>query len=108
MSNKEILIKAVGKAIESGWTMWNWEGYRFTNAYGVLTGIQDSEGEVMGVRTKELLFNQKFAKALWGENKEFTYYYEGLAYWCYHLQQMVISDDPIKYLGDYITVDNSL
>jgi len=60
----------------------------------------------------ELIFNHDFAKALWGE---LTYYpyenqpgcpmdceycYNKLKVWEYHLQQLAISEDPIKYLGD--------
>lgn len=65
-----------------------------------------------------MLFNKEFAKALWGErlvdmrtgNKLVlkkiqagaVYAIYTLPSWQYHLQQMVIADDPIKYLGEHL------
>ena len=51
-----------------------------------------------------LLFSHAFAKALWGEDKTYPGGQEKseLLSWQYHLQQMVISEDPIKYLGENI------
>lgn len=76
-----------------------------------------------------LIFNHDFAKALWGE-KEYTpaKYVKHREYftmpatgdvvhevnldrmeydlapggWQYHLQQMVLADDPIRYLGEHL------
>jgi hypothetical protein len=59
-----------------------------------------------------LIFNHDFAKALW-PGDEIVYRAEVfetpdgigdeyLALWEIRLQQMVISEDPIKYLGDNI------
>jgi phosphatidylserine/phosphatidylglycerophosphate/cardiolipin synthase-like enzyme len=59
-------------------------------------------------KTHELIFNHDFAKALWGEHTDtLTVQNNSLNVkqvidmngWRYHLQQMVIADDPIKYLG---------
>lgn len=44
-----------------------------------------------------VIFNHDFAKALRGEKKIIVGMIEP---WKYHLQQMVIADDPIKYLGE--------
>lgn len=75
---------------------------------------------------KTYLFDHELAKALWGDwpmaydgsrltTKEYFgymhkeklwagYYESDVAYkgkiWQYHLQQMVVADDPIKYLGE--------
>jgi len=65
---------------------------------------------------KKLIFNHEFCKALWGEEHYMTQTHEmfplkenevnlhgvSLEAWQYHLQMMVISPDPIKYLGDHI------
>lgn len=78
---------------------------------------------------KELYLGHNFAKALWGEEKVVTIieeepyvgthgefigskvdypYDEGASIeitstaWRYHLQEMVVADDPIKYLGENI------
>ena len=65
-----------------------------------------------------LLFNHDFAKALWGEDKVIPHtpaldeyapfmrlFAEALVpskKWQHHLQQMVIAEDPIKYLGEHL------
>ena len=63
-----------------------------------------------------VIFNHDFAKALWGEpyvcsncGKPLNQHHEGVAghsytvsEWRYHLQQMVIAPDPIKYLGEHL------
>jgi len=78
---------------------------------------------------EEIIFNHDFAKALWGEKEyEPAKYVRNREYftmpatgdeihevnldrieydlepggWQYHLQQMVIAEDPIKYLGENI------
>ncbi len=65
-----------------------------------------------------ILFSHQFAKAFWGEEKVPTEYEEVSGYsseggivdtnvifmvaWQYHLQQMVIKAEPIKYLRQFI------
>jgi hypothetical protein len=98
VTNQAILTKAIQKAIDGGWDVdletvlvemtkkWSLQGLRYTGHSG-------------------LLFSHDFAKALWGED---TYIDEGNVMaidregWQYHLQQMVIADDPIKYLGEHL------
>jgi hypothetical protein len=58
-----------------------------------------------------IIFSPPFAKALWGDkfiNPEYrddtgskVVSFKQTA-WKHHLRQMVISDDPVKYLGDNI------
>lgn len=71
------------------------------------------------INTEHIIFNHDFAKALWGELKlgDVKVMVDenappGMIYgmpaapptakeiWQYHLQKMVIADDPIKYLGE--------
>ncbi len=118
MTNKEILEKAIQKAIDGGWKVTNptidtpekimdWYAY------------PDSFREDYCNR---FIFNHDFAKALWGEEQtKYTYlidkplehpvskddpiwYAENrfTELWKLKLMQMVISPDPIKYLGDNI------
>jgi hypothetical protein len=85
--------------------------------------LADTEGVpaemVMGIDTYKTIFNHDFARALWPEIKEEWYpmrkewdkygmwYYDG-GYmpdfggqeWQWHLQNMVVADDPIKYLEE--------
>jgi hypothetical protein len=59
-----------------------------------------------------LIFDHGFNKALWGQELKFftqrdfgygnTFGDNALPTYLYHLQQMVILPDPIKYLGDNI------
>lgn len=102
MSNKEILIAAIDEAKSNGWD-----------------GKPDPYGDTS---VFELIFNHDFAKAIWGDNVYFTVYLDmwgnrttkddpkgkkghsnGLPKWQYRLQQMVIADDPIAYLGQHLT-----
>lgn len=98
--NSQILEKAIQKASENGWE------------YVDLAINAENDSELWG-----LLLHKDFAKAIWGEPKPMTTeearasgYIGGggqlctprNAGWKYHLQKMVIADDPIKYLGDYL------
>lgn len=118
VSAEIILTKAIQKAIDGGW-------YSFADdAFGKIT-IDDillrfnphGQGLEWTVKGHEsnwslieaLIFSHDFAKALWGE-EEWQYaddaedipdakLTEG---WQYHLQQMVIAEDPIAYLGEHL------
>jgi hypothetical protein len=98
MSDKEVLEKVIQKAKTNGWT-----GTDPTT---------ELHQPVMSYEYYYPIFNHDFAKALFDEG---THYckcsYEDFTCgesheidyeWQYHLQQMVISDDPIKYLGESI------
>lgn len=105
MSNKEILEKAIQKAIEGGWKVDYDKDF-------ILAEMQEGQfgHDIYNI------FNHDFAKTLWGEEEDFRlqpslysggnggYYgveFDGKA-WEFHLMEMVISEDPIKYLGDNI------
>lgn len=90
MTNQEILTKAIEKAVKNGWL-------------GLLH--PDSLGYLEYGHPFEVIFSKEFAKAFWGEtNTDYLLTHKGieklpfLVSWQYHLQQQVISDDPIKYL----------
>lgn len=88
--NQEILERAIKLAIDGG--------YRFATYHVKPTGDEPNWSEVVVkfVQNK-MYFNHDFAKALWGEGDEQL----GQAtLWKWHLANMVIADDPIKYLGD--------
>lgn len=119
MTNQLILTKAIAKAIAGGWLALNLGGKEVwlemtdeKRAYHINNMI------VMGRNVASqsypiTIFNHDFAKALWGENDQayelhIPFGRDGLHIkyvspkWQYHLQQMVIADDPIKYLGENI------
>ena len=115
MTNEEILKKAIGKAIKGG----------YSHAYY----LQGSEDELY--RDSDLwwgiIFSHKFAKAFFKlseeelnhHKKRLDEYWEGFKpkfigdtpnkvcpvqpeMWQHHLQQMVLEEDPIKYLEEFI------
>lgn len=107
VSSKEILEKAIQKAIDGGWSALN-KDRMFLGRF--------VDGDIVEANYN-LIFNHDFAKALWGDSwKEdcktcgFTHYmYDKDQYddeqadpYIYHLQQMVIAQDPIKYLGEHL------
>jgi len=71
--------------------------------------MNDQDKQKLGDLAKQLPELQRIAKALWGEEYIDTGVPNGAVWqeenieelaWQYHLQNMVISEDPIKYLGD--------
>lgn len=120
MSDTEILEKAIQKAIDQGWTV-NGHEYEIMSVYDghsvtfhVVADEAFNQYPTIGV--KDIIFSHDFAKALWGEtmpnqylpventiNTSFTRM-DTVAFggYKYHLQQMVIAADPIKYLGAHL------
>lgn len=143
MSHKEILEKAIQKAIDGGWRP-GWQDRRpvtkwsadysddFEGGEGILVigNHAKSSASYWTFPMKSLIFDHEFSKALWkgastpepdepdDNHATLGLYsargggYEGYgdytcldfngAPWQYHLQQMVISDDPIKYLEEHM------
>jgi hypothetical protein len=83
MTHQEILTKAMTKASRTGW----------------LPSGDQLEANLLTEQAFCIIFNHDFAKALWGEKKERGLFTFG---WKFHLQQMVVADDPIAYLGEHI------
>lgn len=117
---KDILEKAIQKAIDGGWKQdLVWVHGNVKNPDEVfMKQLEITDTQVYwaydeGISAQELIFNHEFAKALWGEDypsvdqhgKEYFVKYEItglLPRWKSLLQNMVIADDPIKYLGENI------
>lgn len=106
---KEILQKAIQKAIDGGWSMPGLtdEGKMHFTDNGVvvdwLRGGRDFKS------TETIIFNHDFAKVLWGDGCHTHHqtihksdYSTCRINWQYHLQKMVIAEDPIKYLGEHL------
>ena len=102
MSNRAILEKAIKKAIDGGWDVPDLEDRWPTYVSNLLR-----DGVV-----EALIFNHNFAKSLWGRDLVIVKYtlltdppkiaksgQDMMQRYQYHLQQMVVSEDPIKYLG---------
>lgn len=129
-SDKQILEKAIQKAIDGGWNLKTWPSERYWPNYLSDEHLVRHAAETLNdMRLEHLIFNHDFAKALWGENRKppesedidenntklGLYAARGGGYegygdyveleftgdaWQYHLQNMVIADNPIKYLGE--------
>lgn len=119
LAHSEILQRAISKAIANGWQA------AYDDYGNLLLGDPSSPrmtytpGPMASPEDKNILFDKSFAKALWGEDLWERYqicfepaYTRGaselssskvnLTEWQYHLQQMVIADDPIAYLGEHL------
>jgi hypothetical protein len=132
MTNREILTKAIEKAIASGWLPYfaTFDTYmtkdnivlRYPEGVSSVNFDYHMEGHVIGVSGYNLepftiIFNHDFAKALWPKHSwksrddglcgscgnGFAYTAQtGFDCWKEHLQQMVIAEDLIKYLGEHL------
>jgi hypothetical protein len=104
MTNQQILEKAIQKAIDNGWQVPR--SLSFMSNKEFLYYLDDVTNPTtlkwLKFKCNELLFNHDFAKALWGEETSIAISGGTMFAWAYHLQQMVIADDPIKYLGENI------
>jgi len=104
MTNTEILTKAIQKAVESGWML--------QGVYSAGSSKSATKYIVDGFEPKLFIFDHDFAKALWGDQRDIdspmsvgprgVVSIHNLRPWQYHLQQMVIAEDPIKYLGEHL------
>lgn len=114
MTNQEILTKAIEKAIAGGWDCDpHGQYFRIKDKKVVPAADYDDTDEYL---VRDVIFNHDFAKALWGDKKHERLtammpwkkgtvgspFFIELALYQYHLQQLVIADDPIKYLGEHL------
>jgi len=104
MDKEEILKKAIAIAVENGYKF----PFESTQIYndGRLIAIED------GVSVEGMIFSHEFAQAFWGETeymKQESSIEDGfpvntlseLA--CdFHRQQMVLEEDPVKYLEQFL------
>lgn len=109
MTNQEILTKAIQLAIAGGWEAAGLNTPYARKNYTVKDIVDHFTDEATEYSTNDIIFNHDFAKALWGESRNLTPE-ESTDYrgqwqtldWQYHLQQMVLADDPIVYLGKHL------
>lgn len=127
MTHQEILTKAIEKAIAGGWKSPDQPGmddYKFKTpidpsfrwVWPWVLMRQFNQGAEVEVNIEHVIFSHDFAKALWGEadinywiedcSENMSDHYEGLRVrqkmWQLRLQEMVIADDPIAYLGEHL------
>ncbi len=92
MTDREIITKAIDKAIDNK--------FRY---YGVFSRERYIDRFISEpFRIKDLIFSHSFAKAFWGEEMYEDNVKNKIKVWQYHLQQMVLKEEPIKYLEKYL------
>lgn len=113
MSQPEILEKAIQKAIDGGWSV---ASLNTKSDFSFMPSIHTHRVEAFEMEhaptVNDVIFSHDFAKALWGDtplhdtdyinDDDVADAYEGLPVFKFHLSRMVISEDPIKYLGENI------
>ncbi len=113
MKPEKILRKAIEKAVKNG----------YKDTYGYLNGwrkryLQSYMSSVISSKDYyRIIFSHQFAKAFWGEDncifvkgqgvypipaKDATQNVADLKIWEFHLQQMVLEKDPLKYLERFL------
>lgn len=117
MNNQEILEKAVTKAIKGGWKVFNTdhEPLEFNQDTHRTWSGEDVDSYITvysnhkAWRQSDIIFNHDFARALWGGGSGYINAAPvgspavkpvWISPYKFHLMQMVISEDPIKYLGE--------
>lgn len=118
MTTSDKLELAIQKATDNGFIHHGRDGdYKILEAKCTLPGkvsiiwkSVDSDTRISETLNWEaVVYNHDFAKALWGEHTETMTVQNNtlnvkqvidMNGWRYHLQMMVIADDPIKYLGE--------
>lgn len=98
MTNRQILNKAIQKAIKGGYSDLVTEGVEVlgVDEFGEYLKLKGKFQGYYDVAIYQLIYNHDFAKALWPKE-------EGVAgNWIYHLRHMVVAEDPVKYLGKNI------
>jgi hypothetical protein len=115
VSDQEILSKAVKKAIAGGWDANSFCGYASSSRQRRVDEVvielmeynytsEEYEGISMSA-VRGLIFSHDFCAAIWPEKMYINLageYNADNPEWKWQLQRMVVADDPLKYLGNYV------
>lgn len=104
LTNKQILEKAIQKAIENGWNTTHFSTLKANYKHPEDSEFHDLLGDWHMISPLDVIYGHDFAKALWGDEPslDFGTGLEEYYHWQFRLMEMVIADDPIKYLGDHL------
>jgi len=116
MTDKQILKKAIEKAVKNGYDNILENLTIYVNEEGIIEGTDGRDRYRYHIN--EIIFSHSFAKAFWGDNlmqvtsimDECLYddvYDDGVSYyelpaWQCHLQQMVLEKEPLKYIEIFL------
>ena len=93
LNNEDILKKAIEKAVKGGYKTLNFE-HLIDHSAKLLIGD--------GYSVAGLILSHDFAKAFWGDKEIERSWDDIYEAWEYHLQQMVLEKNPLKYLEKFI------
>ena len=107
MTDNEIFSKAYKQAEKNGYDLKESGVFGFVEKeasqyYKIPMGTCLSYS-TLGI--EKVIFSHSFAKAFWGEKlipQEYGYYICTLESWKYHLQQMILEEEPLKYLEKFL------
>ena len=88
MTNEQILKKAIEKAVKNGLEFEYDCECKFPD-------ICDWHESAIDYR---IIFSHDFAKEFWGEKE----WLNGMSAWANHLQQMVLEEQPLKYIEKFL------
>ena len=86
MTQKEIYLAALKKAFPEDYSK---------RMFDIIGNDYDTGEE----RPFQTIFSHQFAKAFWGDDGHIL---ESKPAWEYHLQQMVLEEEPLKYLEKFL------
>lgn len=90
MNNEQILKQAIEKA------------YPDTKHQEKGDLLEYAKGQIKRDGAYRLIFSHDFAKAFWGKRIMGTV---GPPEWSYHLQQLVLEHEPLKYLKKFLDTE---
>ena len=119
MTNGEILKAAIDKAEKNGFDIFCFGVPVHSEYEDLLVWFWDGEGHCSYSRDYEsIIFSHDFAKAFWGEKLDDSFYNDrywtdasccsgAIAIfsgknWQYHLQQLVLAENKLKYLEQFL------
>ena len=117
---KEVFSKAFKKAISNGWDAKKlledftlFKDYKNQHILPNIDTIVITKGEEYFINLSSIIYDKDFAKALWNSNYKYNIAehlpngtinggIKQIPEWQYHLQQLVVSDNPFEYLENNI------
>ena len=106
----EVLEKAIERALDGGWDMFGWKpalvSWSIRKSDGALrvktrVGSNPPSVQTIVYSLEAVIFDHSFAKALWPRSDNLSKTALGSGYQ-YHLQQLAISTDRLKYLSEFM------
>lgn len=118
MTDKKILIKAIKVAAKNGYNGYRvepiedyFEFYGDSPSWYLDNGKQEEDNKDICIR--DIIFDREFAKAFWGYEKvalrDWNLCNDNplIEAWKYHLQQIILEEEPLKYLEKHLLVKTS-